>query len=179
MAKILFFAPHSAIWVHAFPEALVAEALAKDGHDIVYVTCGEVYRRFCVPMRAAGLDLGTDDDARSLVCRDCDVRKRILRESFGLTGGDLSDQLAVDDFAKVKRVVASVSRANFLDLRILDVPVGRLALYECILDHKKQDFEFTDAEWQGYLIALNNVLLTVHALELVVRAASAGPYRRI
>ena len=50
MAKILFFAPHTAIWVFAFPEALVAEALAEHGHDIVHVGCGEIYRRFCVPM---------------------------------------------------------------------------------------------------------------------------------
>ena len=27
--KILFFAPHAGIWVHAFPEALIAESLAK------------------------------------------------------------------------------------------------------------------------------------------------------
>jgi len=32
-------APHAAIWVHAFPEALLAESLAKNGHEIIYVTC--------------------------------------------------------------------------------------------------------------------------------------------
>jgi UDP:flavonoid glycosyltransferase YjiC (YdhE family) len=50
--KILFFSPHTAIWVHAFPEALVAEALQQGGHEIVYVTCGRQLQRYCVAMSA-------------------------------------------------------------------------------------------------------------------------------
>jgi hypothetical protein len=129
MAKVLFFAPHSAIWVHAFPEALVAEALMREGHEVVYIGCGEVLRRFCVPMRAMGLDFDADESMRGAVCRDCNARKRILRESFGFGGGDLSDQLTDKDFVEADRIVASVTRENFLDFRVSDLPIGRFALY--------------------------------------------------
>ena len=40
--KILVFAPHSAIWLHAFPEALIVESLAQEGHEIIYITCGKI-----------------------------------------------------------------------------------------------------------------------------------------
>src|SRR5262249_35151292 len=53
--KMLFFAPHSAIWQHAFPEALAAEALQQRGHQVVYVTCGERFRTYCVAMSAHGV----------------------------------------------------------------------------------------------------------------------------
>ena len=42
--KILFFAPHSAVWIHAFPEALLAESLRQAGHEIVYAACGGTLR---------------------------------------------------------------------------------------------------------------------------------------
>ena len=38
--RILFFAPHAAIWYTSFPEALIADSLARGGHDIIYLTCG-------------------------------------------------------------------------------------------------------------------------------------------
>ena len=42
--NVLVFAPHSAVWIHAFPEALVAEALMQEGHQIIYVGCGGVLK---------------------------------------------------------------------------------------------------------------------------------------
>ena len=53
--KILVFAPHSAIWAHAFPEALAVEALAQHGHDIVYIACGRIFRKECICMLASGV----------------------------------------------------------------------------------------------------------------------------
>jgi len=53
---ILLFAPHSAIWVHAFPEALIAESLEQGNHRIVYVTCSGEFHNYCVCMSAYGLD---------------------------------------------------------------------------------------------------------------------------
>lgn len=71
MSKVLFFAPHSGIWVHAFPEALVAEALVKHGHDLVYITCGKVFSKQCVVMDAARVGWQSEGHQREDVCRQC------------------------------------------------------------------------------------------------------------
>ena len=65
--KILVFAPHAAIWVHAFPEALVAEALAQAGHEVVYVTCDRQFADYCVAMSAHGVPFGAAAERRSAI----------------------------------------------------------------------------------------------------------------
>ena len=67
--NILVFAPHSAIWVHAFPEGLIAEALRQAGHKIIYITCGKLFQTHCVAMSASsvGYDAPADEKRKSLM----------------------------------------------------------------------------------------------------------------
>ena len=88
-----------------------------------------------------------------------------MRDSFGFAGDDLSGHLTESDFIEAHEIAAAVTRENFLDLEIFNVPVGRLALYELIIDHKKQDLKFTEPEWQAYQVALNHVVLTIRAVD--------------
>ncbi len=44
MAKILFFSPNSAVWLFAYPEALVAEALKKENNEIVYIRAERLFQ---------------------------------------------------------------------------------------------------------------------------------------
>ena len=69
--KVLFFSPHSAIWVHAFPEALVAEALAQQGNEIVYVGCGGLLKSHCIPMAAAAIPFDAPPSTKQRLCRLC------------------------------------------------------------------------------------------------------------
>jgi len=160
--KILFFAPHSAIWIHAFPEALVAESLAKGGHEIVYVTCGRQLNAGCVAMSAQGVSSAASSERKAEVCRRCEGNKRILIREFGFSGCDLSDALTPEDLVETDRILSEITRDNFLELTIAGIDVGRIALYEFLLDRKKSALGFeTDAEWRQYLVALKNTLYAV------------------
>jgi hypothetical protein len=166
--KILFFAPYSALWIHAYPEALVAQALKEAGHEVVYVTCGNLYQRYCVAMNAAGLSVESPLERRARVCRDCNAHKNLLRDRFDFPGADLTTWLRQDDHVEIERTTAAASREALLEWRVDQVPVGRLALYEFLLEHKKQSFDFSDAEWEGYLVALRHALLTARAMGRVL-----------
>ena len=45
--------------MHAFPEALVADAIREAGGEITYVTCGGAFSSFCVAMAAHGLKVSS------------------------------------------------------------------------------------------------------------------------
>ena len=157
--KVLFFAPHSAIWVHAFPEALVAEALRESGHEIVYVTCGRQLFAGCIAMSAQGVASEAPDGRKAEICRTCEANKQLLRTSFGFRGEDLAALLSPEDLAEVRELLAAVTRSNFLELQVLGVDVGHAALYEFLVDHKKSSLEFAnDLEWRRYLAAVENTL---------------------
>lgn len=159
--KVLFFAPHSAIWVHAFPEALVAEALGKRGHQIVYVTCGRILSAHCVAMTATGLTVDAPTEVKRKVCVGCEANKRLLRQQFGFSGCDLATQVTEEDRVSAKRTAARLSRSDFVDYQSDGVPIGRIALYEFLLDRKKSTLDLDATEWRQYLIYFENALLAL------------------
>ena len=104
--KVLFFAPHSAIWIHAFPEALIAEALRDSGHEISYITCGRQFKAGCIAMSSQGIASDAPVERKAEICRLCETNKRLLREGFGFGGADLSEALTPEDLAEVRRLLA-------------------------------------------------------------------------
>ncbi len=161
--KVLFFAPHSAIWVHAFPEALVAEALQQSGHEVIYLTCGEVFQDQCVAMNASGVDYRSSLVERKRVCKRCGAHKNILRERIGLKGYDLSEALLSEDLDRIEGILTGLTPDNYLQLEVDSVPVGRYALYELLLHRKKDNLTLNEEEWKEYQAAIRGVLKAVLA----------------
>lgn len=162
--KVLFFAPHSALWVHAFPEALVAQTLTSAGHDVLYIGCGGEYQRYCIPMNAQGLTAVSETSDRESVCRRCKDLRNIIVKDFRFRATDVRELLDHNDRASVDKILSNVDRANYLDLKHHGVAAGIVALYESLLHHKKLSLEFSPEEWREYLIALSNTLLTITAM---------------
>src|SRR5262245_6685354 len=156
--KILFFSPHSALWVHAFPEALVAEALKQNGHDIVYVGCGRTFSRSCVCMSAHHVGADSDEADRLAGCNTCTRYKNILREQFELKGYDLESVLSPGDLEEAERIVDSVTPKTFLQLTLDGIEVGRAALSTFLLTYKRINLDFADDEWRIFRIELGNTV---------------------
>ena len=166
--KILFFSPHSALWVHAFPEALVAEALKQDGHDVVYVGCGRTFSRNCVCMNAQHVGANSAEAERHTVCNTCDRYKNILRLQLGLGGYDLGSVLTSDDLEKAEQIVGSATRQGFLDLTLQGIEIGRAALSTFLLTHKRINLDFSDGEWRVFCIELGNTVRSFLACQKVL-----------
>jgi hypothetical protein len=154
--KILVFAPHAEIWAHAFPEALVVEALKKQGHTIVYVGCGAQLQRFCVPMSGHKLTPLADDAVRHSICSSCRENDRIIRSSFGLTGPDLAELIDRDDELEAENMISSLSNEALLAFERDGIPLGKIASYQLILRTKRVDTDFSEKEWLEYRVEFRN-----------------------
>jgi UDP:flavonoid glycosyltransferase YjiC (YdhE family) len=116
--KIIFFAPHTAIWVHAFPEAIIAESLLQKGHEVIYLTCGELFNSYCICMRAYGLSQDSPAKDKKNVCITCNTNKEVIRQNFNFSGYDIVDELTLTDINLIENVINKVTKENFLDLSI-------------------------------------------------------------
>ena len=167
--KLLFFSPHAALWVHAFPEALIAQALRQAGHEIVYVTCGGQFSLGCTAMTAHGLSSETPHEEREKVCATCKLHAGLLRRHFRLSGSDVANELPIEDREEIGHIMTGVTRENFQTLEVHSAQVGRAALYEFLLEHKKSALTFTtDSEWRRYLAALENTLYAAFAAKRII-----------
>lgn len=166
--KVLFFSPHSAIWAHAFPEALIAEALAQAGHEIVYVSCGEQFKAHCVSMSAHGVKVDSADLAKQEVCTSCNRNAALIRAKFGFEGYSLSNVLDKVDHAEIERHMQSANVENFLEIILDGVEVGRAALGTFLLTHKRNRLDFDEKTWQIFAIELRNTLYSFYGARKIL-----------
>jgi hypothetical protein len=136
--KVVAFAPHAGIWVHAFPEALVADAARSDGAELVYVTCGGALIDYCVPT-AAGV-----------ACVDCQRNRQLLRSNFEFPGYDLDSVIDDRDRMRIAAIVDDTNHEGISSLVVDGIAVGRCALYEFVIERKKLQLELTAEEWVGF-----------------------------
>ena len=165
---IILFAPHSAIWVHAFPEALIAESLKQGNHRIVYVTCSGEFQSYCVCMSAYGLDQNSPQIKKQAICKICNKHKEIIKENFKFDGYDIGDFIGKLELDKIDQILQETTPQNFLDLKLDGLDIGRTALYELLLQYKKNNLIFSENEWANYLIALRNTLISFFASRKII-----------
>jgi len=156
--KVLFFSPHAATWIHAFPEALVADALMKQGHDVIYITCGRTFNRFCVPMTASGVAFDSTDEARARICERCERNARLLQDELQLQGQTLSDILTPSDYEETNAILAGMSPKDITTLARDGIELGRVALYQLVLRNKRNDLDLSEREWREYLVELKHTI---------------------
>lgn len=160
--KILFFTPHVALWVHTAPEVVLAKALAEQGHDIAYMTCGRA-QSYCAPMTSQRLSPGCSSQEADAICRSCDLGVKTIRQFSKFAMFSLMDYVSPIDRNECDDLANFAVRHKSLDTCVDDVQVGKIALYEFTLAHKKMSTELTPSQWGEYKIYLSNALITMRA----------------
>jgi hypothetical protein len=156
--KFLFFSPHAELWVHAFPEALIAEMLGKAGHHVAYIGCGGQLDRFCVPMASHGMTTQTPAADRAKICQQCQTRDTLIRKSFGLEGPHLSDLVDEQSVDEADAILSNADRHSLIDLEIDGIQLGKIALYQLMLRKKRIETDLSDDEIGEYLVELRNTI---------------------
>ncbi|MGD9592592.1 MAG: hypothetical protein AB7V32_08740, partial [Candidatus Berkiella sp.] len=161
--KVLFFAPHAGIWPHAFPEALIAESLAKEGNEIVYITCEKSFNSFCTVMAAHGLTNNSTTIQKEDVCNKCSINNNLLLKQFPFRYHSLKTYIDNSNYQEIEEKLSKINRENLIDFTLDEVEIGRLTLYQILLEYKKNTLNFSDQEWQRVLVDLRNALITFYA----------------
>lgn len=159
--KVLFFSLNAAIWVHSLPESRLARQLSNDGHEIIYVSCGESFPVHCTSMNALGVNSDAPIDVKKKICRCCTKNARILAQSISSRHVQLSVFINPSDHALADDLIETISQENYLDFNYLGVPVGRIATYEPYLKYKKMSTRLSESQWQDYCVHLKNCIISL------------------
>ena len=159
--KVLFFAPHSAIWVHAFPEALIAKTLKQAGHEVIYVGCGKVYDDICVSMSAFHLSFESTREEKDAICDQCVSNCDLIRKTYGFDGLMLADLITREMEREVDSMISGFDEHQILDYRFDGVPLAKFALYQVSITYKVLSVDSIRLSyWEEYLAEFRYVLLT-------------------
>jgi hypothetical protein len=162
---LLFFTPHAALWAHTLPEAYLARALFECGHNVRYLTCGRA-QTYCAAMTARRLEPGCTPEQSRRICAECTSAAGAIARRYDFRVDTLSRYLKEDDLAAFDRIVAKAVSEKSLDTEYLGIQVGRAALYEFTLAHKKTSTNLTEPQWNDYKVYLINALRTLHGFSV-------------
>jgi hypothetical protein len=160
--KILFYTPNIALWVHTVPEYYLAKGLENLGNTVSYLSCGRA-QSYCASMTAAELLPACTKEQSSSICDSCVSRATVLGQKNGLPMNMLYKYVFEADKVQCANLVKSALESQFLDTEILGVNIGRIALYELILMHKKMSLELDATQWRDYGVYLYNALIALIA----------------
>ena len=166
--RVVVFSPHAGIWVHAFPEALIADALRGAGMDVTYVTCDGALSTFCIAMGAQGLSPSSSHDERLAVCKQCKANRDLLRDDFALRGYDFDSVLEAEDRMAIERAVARASPREVAAFEVGGVAVGRATLYEYLIQNKRAELTVPDVDWPRFRMRLTNTVRSLYAANKIL-----------
>lgn len=144
--KIICFSSHTATWYFAFAESVVASALQKNGHEVLFITPGNLLPGIT--------DL---------------TGEKILRKEFSLNGYTIGTKLTKKDLKEIATIFKRVNKKNFEKLIIEKIEIGKIALYEFLLHHKKIKIDFTPKEWKECLFEIKNTLISFYACRNILK----------
>jgi len=157
------FSPFANVWDHSFPEALIAEGLVKQGAEVLAIRCGTMLDAHCIAMSASAVGPTASLAVKAQVCRACIKRRDLLTQVMPFPTVTMDDFVLPADHDLAKQVVSSATVENWPSIVVDDVPIGRYAAYEFLLNHKLVGTNIPPVLFPLYLDQLRNAIL-VHAV---------------
>ncbi len=143
--KIISFSSHSSIWTFAFAEAIIASALLKRGHDVLYITPGKEFVR-----------------------KSSTQNEKILREEFHLKGYGIGHVLTKKERQEIQKLLNGLTKDNFENLKVDGIDIGRIAMYEFLIKTKKMSLRhLNESEWVECQEEIKNTLVSYFACRLI------------
>ena len=155
----LLFNPHTGLWAHTAPEAYLARSLKELGHDISYLGCGKI-QNYCSVISAWGIYPNSLKEKYSNKCAKLNKKTlKAISKFYGIPFQMLDNFIDNHELNSINQVVSKTISNKSLNLIYLDIKVGKLALYELILQHKKMTINLTEEQWKEYEVYLKNSLI--------------------
>lgn len=151
--KVLIFSPFAYIWQHALPEIQLGRILERNGYSVSLLGCSEDFQQYCTSMSAAGLEITNSVVDKQNICNLCLKNRQYSSEISGIKF------LSSKSFTRVnKDNLVPVSIEDRIAMKIGNIEIGRIALYETLIKYKKIDTNLAQEESIHYEIHIKNAL---------------------
>lgn len=172
-SPVVVFAPYSAIWSHALPEALVASSLKQAGAEIIYVPCDGLMVKGCAAMSAHHIDYRSSAEVRKGFCSMCRKRRDALAIGIGAKVVTMDSLLPQGVKEEMAAFAETIGVNEIMGLEVDGFKVGQIAMHETIIHFKLTALEEMTAEaLKEFKTNLLHVLLSLKVTQVLVEKLS-------
>ena len=146
------------------PEMIVIKELSNGGHQVHVLRCDGSLKKYCPVMTAYGQYFDTTTYKKQRICLTCKNARELLDEHSGASTEFFDAYLSLDDLVDVETILDSINLDNFEKFMIDDIPIGKFACYEILLNHKISDMKQMTHVWEEYIENLRQCVTTYKAI---------------
>lgn len=166
--KVLFYVPYSNIWLHSSVEAVLADQLSRDGHDVIVVRCKGLLNHFCPAMSEAGLHQDSESSKREQICSKCIARGNNIDSEYRFNSISLDSYSNSSDVEIINTWKSKLRNEKWADFEVGNIPLGRIAAYEFLLTNKLNSRIIPTNLWPHYLGQFINTANTYLSMQRLI-----------
>jgi len=130
---------------------------------VIMVNCDGALSRYCISMSAAGLSPRASTIEKKAICAICRKRRDLILNEFGFPSILLDNFVGMEEEHAIREIILTAHSRNYTELNWMNIPIGKYALYEFLLNNKLNSLNLNNAEWEEYKIYLFNTLKAAYA----------------
>lgn len=155
----MLFSPHSGLVPNSASDYHFARLIGSRGEDLLRVSCSGQLSSWCPVINAvAGAHERSDQQIKN-ICRACVNSQPKGRADFFEKSVDLKQLLLANDLRKAEELVGEVTTRNWADFYFNDLPLGKWATYNAMIDFKAELPSQDDKVFNRYLRYLKSAVL--------------------
>ena len=165
----LWFLPFSEFENDVKTEIALINGFHSFGHSNTVIRCGGYLDTYCTPMDANRLKEESPNLAKAIICKSCRQKGNLANK---IINGDFIDQtsfISMEDKLFIENIINEVDFRHWKDFKFKNIPIGRYASYEVILNNKISPNELIEDKFlKKYKISLKNSLLCALSFEKII-----------
>jgi hypothetical protein len=145
------------------------KAMTQQGHSTEVIRCDGIFATHCTAMSGVNVGFESSELQKWTVCRTCRKRSQILDNGFEFGSFNFENQMDPNDLEIAKQITSNCDVYNWSDFMFRGFPVGAIAAYEILLNHKIDSRALPNSVWNEYRSSLTNTVLVVIVAERILR----------
>jgi len=165
--KILWFSPYAAVWDWRYQEFIIQKYLKVKDHDLKTISCNNILEKNCNAINAHHTNLEKNVFKSKMICKRCISNNEFLKKKLNTKNYDLNKLITKIDKKKTGEILKKINKKNILNYRYKDLPVGKIAMFEIILEFKKNNLKLSNFEFYKLKNNLENCINSIWAFEKI------------
>ena len=159
----------SEIWIHSYPEFLLYRNLnEKYKLNIDIVDCQKFFFKACAAHSNKKILVNDKFNKKNKVCKSCIRTTNFYKKNSNHTYLNLSNFINEKDFKNIKNILKKINLDNYKNLKVLDINVGKVTLFNFLINNKLNSSTLDLKKFEEYKIYLENSLKALFAFKNII-----------
>lgn len=165
----LWFLPFSEFENDVNTEIALINGFHSFGHSNTVIRCGGYLNTYCTTMNGNRLKEESPNFTKAIICKSCRQKGNLANKIINGDSIDQTNFISTEDRLAIENIINEVDFRNWKEFKFKNIPIGRYASYEVILNNKINLDELNESKFhEKYRISLKNSLLCAISFEKII-----------